>query len=166
MVKDAFDKDFWEELIDNDYTDYELEKKFQEIQSKVPAAAEKMMNHIIFHSGRKRYLMKDVFNDVGDEMNEIKLLPYAYEYLIKIRDPGLKKCFKTVLEFIHEDPSLSEISSDKNQSGVYAYGFTYREVPFRVFYKVEDAPKNSRIITVILSLHEKFYHEIKKHFKQ
>ncbi|HHY93105.1 MAG TPA: type II toxin-antitoxin system RelE/ParE family toxin [Firmicutes bacterium] len=89
------------------------------------------------------------------------LLPRAEKSLRKIKEQGLLERFRDCVEAIQEQPFKSGKVGDL--AGVWAHGFSYRGVAYRVAYLVDEEEKKVYIIG--LGSHEGFWNEIKRYLK-
>ena len=94
--------------------------------------------------------------------NTLVFLPPAKKFLKKIKDQKLRDIFKIAFENICKNPTIGqEKTGDLN--GVYAYGFRYKKVDYRIAYKVDINEDNSLTIIIMVGTHENFYNELKKY---
>lgn len=95
-------------------------------------------------------------------MNRIIFLPPAKNYLKKLNDKNLKKLFEDAIKKISEDPQIGQVKTG-DLSGIYAYGFNYNKISYRIAYKVEVNDDGSLTIIIMAGVHENFYKKLKEY---
>lgn len=97
-------------------------------------------------------------------MNNVILLPPAKNFLKKLKDKNLKELFKDAIEKISENPQVGQIKTG-DLSGIYAYGFNYNKISYRIAYKVEVNDDGTLTIIIMAGVHENFYKKLKEYLK-
>ena len=95
-------------------------------------------------------------------MNKIILLPPAKNFLKKLKDKKLKELFKDAIEKISENPQVGQVKTG-DLSGIYAYGFNYNKISYRIAYKVEVNDDGTLTIIIMAGVHENFYKKLKEY---
>ena len=95
-------------------------------------------------------------------MNEIIFLPPARNFLKKLKDKNLKKLFKDAIKNISENPEVGQVKTG-DLSGIYAYGFNYNKIAYRIAYKVEVNEDGTLTIIIMAGVHENFYKKLKEY---
>ena len=95
-------------------------------------------------------------------MNEIIFLPPARNFLKKLKDKNLKKLFEDAIKNISENPQVGQVKTG-NLSGIYAYGFNYNKISYRIAYKVEVNDDGTLTIIIMAGVHENFYKKLKEY---
>ena len=97
-------------------------------------------------------------------MNKVILLPPARNFLKKLKDKTLKKLFEDAIEKISENPQVGQIKTG-DLNGIYAYGFNYNKISYRIAYKVEVNEDGTLTIIIMAGVHENFYKKLKEYLK-
>lgn len=97
-------------------------------------------------------------------MNNVILLPPAKNFLKKLKDKNLKELFKKAIEKISENPEVGQVKTG-DLSGIYAYGFNYNKISYRIAYKVEVNDDGTLTIIIMTGVHENFYKKLKEYLK-
>lgn len=97
-------------------------------------------------------------------MNNVILLPPAKNFLKKLKDKNLKELFKDAIEKISENPEVGQVKTG-DLSGIYAYGFNYNKISYRIAYKVEVNDDGTLTIIIMAGVHENFYKKLKEYLK-
>ena len=95
-------------------------------------------------------------------MNEIIFLPPARNFLKKLKDKNLKKLFEDAIKNISENPEVGQVKTG-DLSGIYAYGFNYNKIAYRIAYKVEVNEDGTLTIIIMAGVHENFYKKLKEY---
>lgn len=95
-------------------------------------------------------------------MNKIILLPPAKNFLKKLKDKKLKEIFKDAIEKIAENPQVGQVKTG-DLNGIYAYGFNYNKISYRIAYKVEVNDDGTLTIIIMAGVHENFYKKLKEY---
>ena len=95
-------------------------------------------------------------------MNEIIFLPPARNFLKKLKDKNLKKLFEDAIKNIAENPEVGQVKTG-DLSGIYAYGFNYNKIAYRIAYKVEVNDDGTLTIIIMAGVHENFYKKLKEY---
>ena len=95
-------------------------------------------------------------------MNEIIFLPPARNFLKKLKDKNLKKLFEDAIKNISENPQVGQVKTG-DLSGIYAYGFNYNKISYRIAYKVEVDDDGKLTIIIMAGVHENFYKKLKEY---
>ena len=95
-------------------------------------------------------------------MNEIIFLPPARNFLKKLKDKNLKKLFEDAIKNISENPQVGQVKTG-DLSGIYAYGFNYNKISYRIAYKVEVNEDGTLTIIIMAGVHENFYKKLKEY---
>ena len=95
-------------------------------------------------------------------MNEIIFLPPARNFLKKLKDKNLKKLFEDAIKNISENPEIGQVKTG-DLSGIYAYGFNYNKIAYRIAYKVEVNDDGTLTIIIMAGVHENFYKKLKEY---
>ena len=95
-------------------------------------------------------------------MNKIILLPPAKNFLKKLKDKKLKEIFKDAIEKISENPQVGQVKTG-DLNGIYAYGFNYNKISYRIAYKVEVNDDGTLTIIIMAGVHENFYKKLKEY---
>ena len=95
-------------------------------------------------------------------MNEVIFLPPARNFLKKLKDKTLKKLFEDAIEKISENPQIGQVKTG-DLSGIYAYGFNYNKISYRIAYKVEMNDDGTLTIIIMAGVHENFYKKLKEY---
>lgn len=95
-------------------------------------------------------------------MNKIIFLPPARNYLKKLKDKNLKKLFEDAIKNISENPQIGQIKTG-DLNGIYAYGFNYKKIAYRIAYKVEVNDDGTLTIIIMAGVHENFYKKLKEY---
>ena len=95
-------------------------------------------------------------------MNEIIFLPPARNFLKKLKDKNLKKLFEDAIKNISETPQVGQVKTG-DLSGIYAYGFNYNKISYRIAYKVEVNDDGTLTIIIMAGVHENFYKKLKEY---
>ena len=95
-------------------------------------------------------------------MNEIIFLPPARNFLKKLKDKNLKKLFEDAIKNISENPQVGQVKTG-DLSGIYAYGFNYNKISYRIAYKVEVNDDGTLTIIIMAGVHENFYKKLKEY---
>ena len=95
-------------------------------------------------------------------MNEIIFLPPARNFLKKLKDKNLKKLFEEAIKNISENPQIGKVKTG-DLSGIYAYGFNYNKIAYRIAYKVEVNDDGTLTIIIMAGVHENFYKKLKEY---
>ena len=95
-------------------------------------------------------------------MNEIIFLPPARNFLKKLKDKNLKKLFEDAIKNISENPEVGQVKTG-DLSGIYAYGFNYNKIAYRIAYKVEVNDDGTLTIIIMAGVHENFYKKLKEY---
>ena len=97
-------------------------------------------------------------------MNNVILLPPAKNFLKKLKDKNLKELFKDAIEKIAENPEVGQVKTG-DLSGIYAYGFNYQKISYRIAYKIEVNDDGTLTIIIMAGIHENFYKKLKEYLK-
>lgn len=97
-------------------------------------------------------------------MNNVILLPPAKNFLKKLKDKNLKELFKNSIEKIAENPAVGQVKTG-DLSGIYAYGFNYNKIAYRIAYKVEVNDDGTLTIIIMAGVHENFYKKLKEYLR-
>jgi len=95
-------------------------------------------------------------------MNEVIFLPPARNFLKKLKDKNLKKLFEDAIKNIAENPEVGQVKTG-DLSGIYAYGFNYNKIAYRIAYKVEVNDDGTLTIIIMAGVHENFYKKLKEY---
>lgn len=95
-------------------------------------------------------------------MNKIIFLPPARNFLKKLKDKNLKKLFEDAIKNISENPQSGQVKTG-DLSGIYAYGFNYNKISYRIAYKVEINDDGTLTIIIMAGVHENFYKKLKEY---
>ena len=95
-------------------------------------------------------------------MNEVIFLPPARNFLKKLKDKNLKKLFEDAIKNIAENPEVGQVKTG-DLSGIYAYGFNYNKITYRIAYKVEVNDDGTLTIIIMAGVHENFYKKLKEY---
>ena len=95
-------------------------------------------------------------------MNEIIFLPPARNFLKKLKDKNLKKLFEDAIKNIAENPEIGQVKTG-DLSGIYAYGFNYNKIAYRIAYKVEVNDDGTLTRIIMAGVHENFYKKLKEY---
>jgi len=95
-------------------------------------------------------------------MNEIIFLPPARNFLKKLKDKTLKKLFEDAIKNISENPQVGQVKTG-DLSGIYAYGFNYNKISYRIAYKIKINDDGTLTIIIMAGVHENFYKKLKEY---
>ena len=95
-------------------------------------------------------------------MNKIIFLPPARNFLKKLKDKTLKKLFEDAIGKISENPQIGQLKTG-DLNGIYAYGFNYNKISYRIAYKVEVNDDGTLTIIIMAGVHENFYKKLKEY---
>lgn len=95
-------------------------------------------------------------------MNKIIFLPPARNFLKKLKDKNLKKLFEDAIKNISENPQAGQVKTG-DLNGIYAYGFNYNKILYRIAYKVEINDDGTLTIIIMAGVHENFYKKLKEY---
>lgn len=95
-------------------------------------------------------------------MNNIIFLPPARNFLKKLKDKNLKKLFEDAIKNIAENPQVGQVKTG-DLNGIYAYGFNYNKISYRIAYKVEVNDDGTLTIIIMAGVHENFYKKLKEY---
>ena len=95
-------------------------------------------------------------------MNKIIFLPPARNFLKKLKDKNLKKLFEDAIKNIAENPQAGQVKTG-DLSGIYAYGFNYNKISYRIAYKVEINDDGTLTIIIMAGVNENFYKKLKEY---
>ena len=95
-------------------------------------------------------------------MKKIIFLPPARNFLKKLKDKNLKKLFEDAIKNISENPQVGQVKTG-DLNGIYAYGFNYNKISYRIAYKVEINDDGTLTIIIMAGVHENFYKKLKEY---
>lgn len=92
-------------------------------------------------------------------MTEIKFLPPAVAFLKQVGDADLKAQYRNAVDCICENELAGEPETG-DLTGVYRYGFYYRQTCFELAYVVEHLEQKV-IVVIAAGPRERFYEQLK-----
>ena len=75
---------------------------------------------------------------------------------------NLKKLFEDAIKNIAKNPEVGQVKTG-DLSGIYAYGFNYNKIAYRIAYKVEVNEDGTLTIIIMAGVHENFYKKLKEY---
>lgn len=96
-------------------------------------------------------------------MAQLRILPPAAKFLMKIKDKRLKTLYQEAVDRILEDYTVGEAKTG-DLAGVFGYDICYSKTNYELAYTVEYV--EGKIVVVIMAgTRENFYDELKRYMK-